>query len=131
MTNFITPRSTLLALAFAAVSGIGIASLSTSASATNLLDACHSKTRLGVISCCEHYIKANGRPIWMDEARASCAAAVVCVKAPEPITRSLTETSIITNKPLCWVKPPVFTDGGSINQIQPPTNYFSGGNIIG
>ena len=117
MTNFITPRSTLLALAFAAVSGIGISSLSTSASAENLLDACHSKTRLGVISCCEHYIKANGRPIWMDTARATCAAAVVCVKAPPASIRNIIQGAVVIKKPLCWVKPPTYPNGSSI----PPT----------
>ena len=117
MTNFITPRSTLLALAFAAVSGIGISSLSTSASASNLLDACHSKTRLGVISCCEHYVQAHGKPIWMDTARATCAAAVVCVKEPVSIRKLISETSITIKKPLCWVKPPTFPEGGSV----PPT----------
>ena len=84
---------------------------SANASTTSDLMKCNYNTRLQTINCCEHILKTNETPQWMQSSGGSCTAAVKCVGGKKQFA-----TLAAKAKPKCYVQIQ-YED----NQRSPPT----------
>ena len=78
MTQFINLRTFLAASAVLGATGLTLFSHSVSAEAASGVMACRGATKDTVVSCCEHEVRENGKPIWMRRAERNCSTSVVC-----------------------------------------------------
>ena len=67
-----------VAAAFGAAAIFGMLSFGSSAEAAKSVASCQGATANQAMSCCEKFVKENGRPLWMIQTRTSCREAAVC-----------------------------------------------------
>ena len=131
MINFINPRNTVLALAFASFAGIGMSSFVGQASA-GILDECHASSKTKVVACCKQHVERFGRPTWMSNGEDNnCrASAVKCVsKKPSVIFAAV---AVVAKKPYCYLDLPISIEGGRNRpNVPPPSNNANVPGIAG
>ncbi|MGB8315311.1 MAG: hypothetical protein WCE69_12590 [Aestuariivirga sp.] len=66
------------AVAVGAVALFSMLSFGGKAEAASGIFSCQGATAGKVVSCCEAYVKQNGRPFWMIQSGTNCHAAAVC-----------------------------------------------------
>jgi hypothetical protein len=121
MNNFINPRNTVLAFAFAGFAGIGMSSFAGQASA-GLVEECHASSKTKVVACCKQHIERFGRPTWMSngEDNNCSASAVKCVSRKS--SSLFSAASVIGRKPYCYLEMPVEIEGGRDRPNDPGSN---------
>jgi hypothetical protein len=67
-----------VAAAFGAAAIFGMLLFGSSAEAAKSAAGCQGATANQAMSCCEKFVKENGRSLWMIQTRTSCREAAVC-----------------------------------------------------
>ncbi len=113
MTNLNFSCSTFVIATLFGLGALGFSSFSAQAGATADLGKCRAFTKEKVVSCCNHIIKFEKKPMWMLETESSCQSVVKCAPKKTPAT--------YVAKPRCYVEVQFTPNGGSSGPDSPNT----------
>jgi hypothetical protein len=119
MTHLKSILAIAAVFATATVVSLPIAAKNAEAAMPQSLNQCNYNSRLKSVDCCNHIISLRGKPLWMQEANASCSTAVKCTSTRGQYGSTYGAPSTVIKRCLVQV---IWQDGGSNgNDIQTRT----------